>query len=160
MKLFSLLFAASGMFLVSCQNFQLPWKKNQAANTNPDPTAAGNYAYGNQYPNTPAYGQPNAAPYGQYPQQPAYPQYPAPGYGAEQAQVYPATGAGYAPPATYDTPDPVSAPASGGGRSYTVKKGDTLFGISKKTGVKVARLMSANGLSSDMIRVGQSLRIP
>ena len=39
-------------------------------------------------------------------------------------------------------------------------KGDTLFGISKKTGASVSRIMSNNGLTSDMIRVGQTLRIP
>lgn len=41
--------------------------------------------------------------------------------------------------------------------AYVVKKGDTLSSISRKTGVSVAALKKANGLTSDTIRVGQKL---
>ncbi len=43
---------------------------------------------------------------------------------------------------------------------YTVKAGDTLGGIAKSYNVTVDELMSANTLSSDVIRVGQELTIP
>lgn len=46
------------------------------------------------------------------------------------------------------------------GGTYTVKSGDTLWGISQAHGVTVAALKSANGLTSDTISVGQKLTIP
>ncbi|MFA7344425.1 MAG: LysM peptidoglycan-binding domain-containing protein [Terrimicrobiaceae bacterium] len=44
--------------------------------------------------------------------------------------------------------------------SYEVKKGDALVLIAKKTGVTVAQLKAANGLTTDTIRIGQALKIP
>lgn len=44
--------------------------------------------------------------------------------------------------------------------SYEVKKGDALVLVAKRTGVTVAQLKAANGLATDMIRVGQVLKIP
>jgi N-acetylmuramoyl-L-alanine amidase len=44
--------------------------------------------------------------------------------------------------------------------SYTVQSGDTLFLIAQRHGVSVAQLKAVNGLTSDMIRVGQKLTIP
>lgn len=49
---------------------------------------------------------------------------------------------------------------SGKGRTYVVKKGDTLYGIALRYGTTVARIKSANGLRSDLLRIGMSLRIP
>ena len=43
---------------------------------------------------------------------------------------------------------------------YTVGKGDTLSSIARKKGSSVAKIKAANGLSSDLIRPGQSLKIP
>ena len=43
---------------------------------------------------------------------------------------------------------------------YTVKRGDTLSGIAKTHGVSVPALRKANGISGDIIRVGQQLRVP
>ncbi len=43
---------------------------------------------------------------------------------------------------------------------YTVKPGDTLFGISLKFGVTVSAIMQANGLTSTLIFAGQTLKIP
>lgn len=47
--------------------------------------------------------------------------------------------------------------------TYTVKKGDSLWGISKKLlgkGNRYKEIQKANGLSSALIRVGQKLKIP
>lgn len=43
---------------------------------------------------------------------------------------------------------------------YTVQPGDTLSKIARKTGVTVELLKISNGLSSDLIRAGQPLKIP
>ena len=44
--------------------------------------------------------------------------------------------------------------------SHTVRKGDTLWGISRKYGKSVSAIKKANNLKSDTIRAGQRLRIP
>lgn len=49
----------------------------------------------------------------------------------------------------------ISAPAV-----HIVKKGDTLYGLSKKYGVSVSSLRSANGIHGDVIRIGQKIKIP
>ena len=54
-------------------------------------------------------------------------------------------------------PKPKPKPSA---RYHTVKKGDTLFSLSKRYGTSVSRLKSVNGLGSDLIRIGQTLRIP
>lgn len=42
----------------------------------------------------------------------------------------------------------------------TVKKGDTLYGLASRYGTTVSAIKSYNGLSSDTIRDGRTLRIP
>lgn len=46
------------------------------------------------------------------------------------------------------------------GSRYTVVKGDTLSSIARKKGSSVSKIKAANGLSGDLIRLGQSLKIP
>ena len=46
-------------------------------------------------------------------------------------------------------------------RNHTVKKGETLTAIARKSGVSVKQLAAANGISaSHRVRAGQRLRIP
>ena len=53
-----------------------------------------------------------------------------------------------------------SDPAPAQPRRYTVRRGDTLFALSKRFGVSVAALVRANHLSGLQIDVGQVLIIP
>lgn len=57
-----------------------------------------------------------------------------------------------------DTTASTTAPTAGG--TYTVASGDTLYGISKKTGASVDRIKAANGLSNGYLQIGQKLTIP
>jgi hypothetical protein len=52
------------------------------------------------------------------------------------------------------------AKSSKGGRSYTVKKGDTLSHIAARHGSSVKKIMAANGMKSDFLSIGRVLRIP
>ena len=44
--------------------------------------------------------------------------------------------------------------------TYIVQKGDTLYSLAKKYSVSVDQIQEANGLSSDFIKVGQTLEVP
>lgn len=46
------------------------------------------------------------------------------------------------------------------GFNYVVRKGDTLGQIARKQGVSLQQLKSYNGLTKDLIRIGQKLKIP
>ena len=54
---------------------------------------------------------------------------------------------------------PTATPTSTA-KTYTVKSGDTLAAIAAKFGITVAKLKTANKLTSDLIKVGQVLVIP
>ena len=163
MKLPILLAAICTLICSSCQNVKWPWKKADAA---ADPYAAAGAGQYNAYPQQPNYTQPPAQDYN------------APNYnntyntGGEQAQVYPANGTGAAQPNNNAgapdwnagaAPKPTGKPtakATGGGRSYTVVRGDTQYGIARKYGTSVTKLQQANGLTSASLQIGQKLRIP
>lgn len=51
-------------------------------------------------------------------------------------------------------------PYSGATKEYVVKSGDTLGAIAYGNGINVRQLKELNGLSSDVVRVGQKLKIP
>jgi len=65
-------------------------------------------------------------------------------------------------PAPKPTPKPVAKPKPkvAASRTHTVAKGETLYGLARKYGSSVAKIKSANGLSGDLIRIGQKLKIP
>ncbi|MFP7298689.1 LysM peptidoglycan-binding domain-containing protein [Neobacillus niacini] len=54
---------------------------------------------------------------------------------------------------------PAPAPAPAETTQYTVKSGDTLGGISQKFNTTVAKIKELNSLKSDMIYVGQKLKV-
>ena len=56
------------------------------------------------------------------------------------------------------TPTP-STPAPSSNEAYTVKSGDTLTHIATRYGMKVSELKSLNNLRSDLIIVGQTLKV-
>lgn len=53
-----------------------------------------------------------------------------------------------------------SGKKSSSGGSYTIKQGDTLSAIARKNGTTVAKIKAANGMKSDFIREGKTLKIP
>ncbi len=55
---------------------------------------------------------------------------------------------------------PSSLAASNNNQVYTVKSGDNLYNIAQKYNVSVSSLMSANNLSSTLLKIGQKLIIP
>ncbi|CZQ87867.1 lysin motif [Trichococcus palustris] len=62
-------------------------------------------------------------------------------------------------PGTGTTPTPTPTPSTG--TTYTVKSGDTLYGIALQYGVTVQQIVSANNIANaNLIRVGQVLTIP
>ena len=62
------------------------------------------------------------------------------------------------------SPSGTAAPAAGttatGATAYVVQRGDNLYRISLRFGATVAAIKAANGLTSDIIRIGQVLIIP
>jgi LysM repeat protein len=61
------------------------------------------------------------------------------------------------PPASNTNP---IIPAASSGGTYMVQAGDTLFSISQRYGTSVEAIAAANGLTSDLVRIGQALTIP
>ncbi|MGA7436808.1 MAG: LysM peptidoglycan-binding domain-containing protein, partial [Luteibacter sp.] len=54
-----------------------------------------------------------------------------------------------------------SSKSSGGAKSYTVRKGDTLVSIARKSScADVEDIAKMNGLKTHALRVGQSLKVP
>lgn len=58
------------------------------------------------------------------------------------------------------TPTPAATPTEGQFALYEVQRGDALFLIGKRFGVTVDQIKQANGLRSNLIRAGETLKIP
>ena len=59
-----------------------------------------------------------------------------------------------------DTKQEVSNPNKKDNIIYTVVQGDTLYSLAKKYGVSIHQLQTANGLTSENIKINQILQIP
>ncbi|MCF6311413.1 MAG: LysM peptidoglycan-binding domain-containing protein [Verrucomicrobiales bacterium] len=96
-------------------------------------------------------------------------------YGDNTAAAPVADSSGYVAPAPAENsysapPSPYQAPASnnysapsnsgGGSKSHTVVRGDTLYSLARRYGTSVNTIKNTNGLNSNLIRLGQNLRIP
>ena len=104
---------------------------------------------------------PSASPTG-VPSSPATPVPTVPatpgGSGSPEPSVsLPPTGSGA--PTLAATPGPQSPPPSAR-TSYTVKSGDTLYGIARSFGTSVTAIKQLNGLTTSVIHAGQVLLIP
>lgn len=65
-----------------------------------------------------------------------------------------------ATPTPSSAPEPTSTPAPSARATYTVKSGDTLYGIAQSFGTTVNAIKALNGLTSNTIHVGLVLQIP
>ena len=65
-------------------------------------------------------------------------------------------------PSPSSSPEVSASPSAAVGRIYVVKKGDTLYAISKANGITLAALRAANPDVTDptKLRIGQKLVIP
>lgn len=62
-------------------------------------------------------------------------------------------------PSKPTTPPPTAPSTGGSATTYKVVKGDTLWGISQKFGVTVDQIKKLNGLKSDVLSIGQTLKV-
>ncbi|MFZ5754089.1 MAG: LysM peptidoglycan-binding domain-containing protein, partial [Bacillota bacterium] len=82
--------------------------------------------------------------------------------GTEVEIISGAHGSGYPLPPYNPTTTPASnTNQGGGGRTYTVQKGDTLWAIAKKLGFSLQDLIKANpGINPDILYPGQVINLP
>lgn len=112
-------------------------------------SSAESQSYGQ--PSVPSYGQPSAALGGQE----TSVRGAAPSTLQEQAaRINPPASRPGSPTASSGTT------SDGSAGSVTVESGDTLLSIARRTGASVADIKRVNGLTSDTIRLGQTLRLP
>ncbi|MFN0078212.1 MAG: LysM peptidoglycan-binding domain-containing protein [Prosthecobacter sp.] len=155
--------SASCLALASCDNMK------KSSSSDPYASNYGNDGHYNPYPgqsgyaaSTPKYQTPPA------PMAPVQPEPPADPYAFSGSKKTTATSPSPTPKKTVasnsstkkkSTPAKSTAKKSSGSK-YTVAKGDTLSAIARKKGSTVAKIKAANDLSGDLIRPGQSLKVP
>lgn len=147
--------------LASCENTK------SSGSSDPYASNYGNDGHYNPYPGQTGYAQKSTPSY-QKPPMPAEPEPPADPYAFSSSKKT-------TPASSSSTPKKTTASSSSAkkksttskstakkpsGSRYTVSKGDTLYGIALKKKTTVAKIKAANGLSGDLIRPGQSLKIP
>jgi len=154
--------SATCLVLASCENTK---------STSSDPYASnyGNDGHYNPYPGQSGYAAGSTPTY-QKPPMPVEPEPPADPYAfSATKKTTPSSTVASTPKKTTAsssstkkkaTPSKSTAKKSSSGSRYAVSKGDTLYGIALKKKTTVAKLKAANGLKSDLIRPGQSLKIP
>lgn len=149
--------------------FALASCENMKSSSGGDPYASnyGNDGHYNPYPGQTGYAQKTSPSY-QKPPMPAEPEPPADPYAFSASKKTTPGASASAPKKTVasstsakkkSTPSKSTAKKTSGSR-YSVVKGDTLYGIALKKKTTVAKIKAANGLSGDLIRPGQSLKIP
>jgi len=149
--------------LASCENM----KKSGGTSSDPYASNYGNDGHYNPYPGQSGYASSGTPKYQTPPAPASLPPEPEP-----PANPYAFSGTKKVTPSTpkksttssssatkKTTPSKSAAKKSSGSR-YTVGKGDTLSAIARKKGSSVAKIKAANGLKNDLIRPGQTLKIP
>jgi len=160
--------SATCLALASCENTK------KSSSSDPYASNYGNDGHYNPYPGqsgyastTPKYQTPPAPP--SLPPEPAAPANPYAFSGSKKvtpsstSSTPKKTTASSSTAKKKSTPSKSTAKTTGkkpSGVKYTVTKGDTLSAIARKKGISVAKIKAANGLSSDLIRPGQALKIP
>lgn len=158
----TLVLSTISLVLASCENTK---------STSSDPYASnyGNDGHYNPYPGQSGYASGSAPTY-QKPPMPVEPEPPADPYafsatkkttpGSPSDSTTKKTTASSSPAKKKSVPSKSTTKKSSSGSRYTVSKGDSLYGIALKKKTTVAKLKAANGLKNDLIRPGQSLKIP
>ncbi len=81
--------------------------------------------------------------------------------GTEVEIISGAQGSGYPLPPYNPANTPASNVQQGGGKTYTIQKGDTLWAIAKKLGISLQDLIKANpGINPDILYPGQVINLP
>ena len=150
-------------------------KSTKSGSSDPYASNYGNDGHYNPYPGQSGYASPSAPTY-QKPPAPAKPEPPADPYAFSATKKTPpskspssstttstpkeSTVASSSTAKKKSAPSKSTAKKSSSGSRHTVTKGDTLYGIALKKKTTVAKIKAANGLNNDLIRPGQSLKIP
>ncbi len=142
---------------------------NRPANNKPSTTVGDElFEIGGDQPNTTPNNKPSTGGSGQT-NTPTKPNTPtgtkpstSPGSGSLPNDPVPVTGGSQTTPsgAPVVTPPPINPPPAANQPGFhTVVKGDTLFSLSRKYNITVAKLKSLNGMTNDSIQLGQKLRV-
>lgn len=149
--------------LVACEGM-----KNSSSSSDPYASNYGNDGHYNPYPGQTGYAAPSTPSYQTPPAAPTPPPDPYAFSSGNKTQSSASSSTSSSRKSTASsssskkksTRSKSSGRKSSSGSRYAVTKGDTLYGIARKKGTTVAKLKAANGLKSDLIRPGQSLKIP